>query len=89
VRLLERYFASETSLFGTELLIRIDQHVAEYATYLDETERFTLVEIARSPLVDIGNARHGDQHPAGVSAPNHLAARGLANLNLTRVISPP
>jgi len=36
VRLLERYFASETSLFGTEPLTRIDQRVAEYANFLDE-----------------------------------------------------
>jgi len=43
------------------------------------------VEIGRSQLVDSGNACHS--HPARVSAPNHLAARGLANLNLTRVIS--
>ena len=35
VRLLERYFVSETSLFGTQPLSRIDQRVAEYATYLD------------------------------------------------------
>jgi PadR family transcriptional regulator, regulatory protein PadR len=36
-------------------------------------------------LVDSGNARHS--HPARVNAPNHLAARRRANLNLTRVIS--
>jgi len=48
---------------------------------------FTPVEIGRSLLVDSGNARHS--HPARLSAPNHLAARGLANLNLTRVISSP
>jgi PadR family transcriptional regulator, regulatory protein PadR len=36
-------------------------------------------------LVDSGNARHS--HPARVSIPNHLAPRGLANLNLTRVVS--
>jgi site-specific recombinase XerD len=36
VRLLERYFASETSLFAPQLLSRIDQRVAQYATYLDE-----------------------------------------------------
>ena len=37
VRLLERYFASETSLFGAPPLSRIDQRVAEYATYLNES----------------------------------------------------
>lgn len=36
VRLLERYFASETSLFSAPLLNRTDKRVAEYATYLDE-----------------------------------------------------
>jgi integrase/recombinase XerD len=36
VRLLERYFASETSLFAAQLLSRIGQRVGEYATYLDE-----------------------------------------------------
>jgi integrase/recombinase XerD len=36
VRLLERYFASESSVFGTQLLSRIDRRVAEYASYLDE-----------------------------------------------------
>jgi integrase/recombinase XerD len=35
VRLLERYFASETSIFGVQLLSRIDQRTAEYATYLN------------------------------------------------------
>jgi integrase/recombinase XerD len=36
VRLLERYFASETSVLGTHPLGRIDQRVADYATYLNE-----------------------------------------------------
>jgi hypothetical protein len=36
VRLLDRYFASETSLFGTQRLSQIDQRVAKYATYLSE-----------------------------------------------------
>jgi hypothetical protein len=38
------------------------------------------------PVVESGNARHSDSHPARVSAPNDVAARGLANLNLARVI---
>ena len=33
LQLVERYFASETSLFATQRLSRIDQRVAEYATY--------------------------------------------------------
>jgi len=36
VRLLERYFESETSLFAAQSLSRIGQRVAEYAAYLDE-----------------------------------------------------
>jgi integrase/recombinase XerD len=36
VRLLERYFASETSVLGTHPLGRIEQRVADYATYLNE-----------------------------------------------------
>ena len=36
VRLLERYFASETSLFAAQPSSRIDQRVAEYTTYLDQ-----------------------------------------------------
>ena len=46
VRLLERYFASETSLFGTQLLSRIDQRVAEYATYLDEVRGLAASTVA-------------------------------------------
>jgi site-specific recombinase XerD len=41
VRLLERYFASETSLFATQPSSRIDQRVAEYATYLDQVRGLT------------------------------------------------
>jgi hypothetical protein len=48
---------------------------------------YASVEIGRSLFGDSGNSRRGDSHPACVSAPNHLAARRLANLNLTRVIS--
>jgi site-specific recombinase XerD len=46
VRLLERYFESETSLFGAQLLGRIDRRVAEYATYLDEVRGLTASTVA-------------------------------------------
>jgi len=46
VRLLERYFVSETSLFDTQLLNRIDQRVAEYATYLDEARGLAASTVA-------------------------------------------
>ena len=46
VRLLERYFASETSLFSTPLLNRTDKRVAEYATYLDEVRGLAASTVA-------------------------------------------
>jgi integrase len=46
VRLLERYFASETSLFATQPSSRIDQRVAEYATYLDQVRGLTPSSVA-------------------------------------------
>src|SRR5689334_13811909 len=45
-RLLERYFASETSLFATQPPSRIDQRVAEYATYLDQVRGLTPSSVA-------------------------------------------
>jgi hypothetical protein len=57
---------------------RLADHSHERSDALDQLK-------STWPDVDNGNARHS--HPACVSAPNHLAARGLANLNLTRVIS--
>jgi site-specific recombinase XerD len=60
VRLLERYFASETSLFGTQQLSRIDQRVAKYATYLNEVRGLAASTVAghcatvAALLTDIG-----------------------------------
>lgn len=45
VRLLERYFESETSLFCTQLS-RIDRRIAEYATYLDEVRGLAASTVA-------------------------------------------
>ena len=46
VRLLERYFASECSLFSTPLLSRTDKRVAEYATYLNEVRGLAASTVA-------------------------------------------
>jgi integrase/recombinase XerD len=46
VRLLERYFSSECSLFSTPLLSRTDKRVAEYATYLNEVRGLAASTVA-------------------------------------------
>ena len=46
VRLLERYFASETLIFGAQLLSRVDQRTAEYATYLNEVRGLAASTVA-------------------------------------------
>jgi len=46
VSLLERYFASETSLFGTQQLSRIDQRVTKYATYLNDVRGLAASTVA-------------------------------------------
>jgi hypothetical protein len=46
VRLLERYFASETAIFSAQLLSRIDQRTAEYATYLNEVRGLATSTVA-------------------------------------------
>src|SRR5262249_48378157 len=46
VRLLVRYFESETSLFCTQSLSRIERRIAEYATYLDEVRGLAASTVA-------------------------------------------
>lgn len=46
MRLLERYFASETPIFGAQLLSRIEQRTAEYATYLNEVRGLATSTVA-------------------------------------------